>query len=750
MNLNIAAKVWLSIGIFLLGFVFLISLEQIEGRSNEGRLRTASEALFPAALLSQHADATFDRSVQYFGDAVVLHDLSEFASADEQGRLAVASLRAVAAIQGLSRERRAEATDLAVTVNRFLAEARLTYRPLAAGSRETPAGVQERVAELVRRAKSIEASLQRARERSSGALKDQLTFLQGRSARMRWLGLVAFALSLLISAALVNLTIRRSITVPLLRAEAELAHERDLLRILLDNIPDCIYFKDAKSRFIRINKAYSLVLGIEDESAANGRTDFDFFDPECARQSYEDERGIVRSGEPIISKMERSGRAGRTRWSTSTKVPVKDERGQVQGIVCVARDVTERKEALEALESSEESFRLLFAAIPHAVWVYDRKTLAFLEVNEAAARHYGYSAEEFRQIHVTAIYPPDEAERRQKRLAAHPGEPLRGAWKHLTKDGRILDVELTAQFFEFRGRPAVLVVAQDVTERRRLEVDLHQAQRLEAVGQLAAGIAHEINTPIQYVSDNMRFLQDAYVARQGLLESYSRLRLAAESGPVPPALLRDLDRAMEDADADYVAAEIPKAIEQALDGVERVACIVRAMKEFAHPGQKEKATTDLNKALATALIVAKNEYKYVADAETDFGDLPPVVCNLAEMNQVFLNLLVNAAHAIGAVAKGTQARGKIVVSTRQAGDRAAIRISDTGCGIPASIQSRIFDPFFTTKEVGRGTGQGLAIARSIVVEKHGGSLTFEPNGTQGTTFVVSIPIEPGPPGAPED
>jgi signal transduction histidine kinase len=167
------------------------------------------------------------------------------------------------------------------------------------------------------------------------------------------------------------------------------------------------------------------------------------------------------------------------------------------------------------------------------------------------------------------------------------------------------------------------------------------------------------------------------------------------------------------------------------------------MKEFAHPGHTEAAAADLNRALENALIVTKNETKYVADVETDFGELPPVVCRIGEMNQVFLNLLVNAAHAIGEVTKDTQDKGKITVRTRCAGNMAVVTISDTGCGIPVKNQAKVFDQFFTTKGVGRGTGQGLSISRSIVVDKHGGSLTFEPNGTQGTIFTVSIPIEFG-------
>jgi signal transduction histidine kinase len=285
----------------------------------------------------------------------------------------------------------------------------------------------------------------------------------------------------------------------------------------------------------------------------------------------------------------------------------------------------------------------------------------------------------------------------------------------------------------------MLAVVQDVTDRKRLELELQSSQRLEAVGHLAAGIAHEINTPIQFVGDNLHFIQGAFADHQAVIRRYGQLHQSVLAGDVPRTVLEDLEKAMETADLEYLDAEIPKALEQSLGGVERIATIVRAMKAFAHPGQKEKLAADLNEALSDTLTVARNELKYVADVETDFGDLPPVVCHLADLNQVFLNLLVNAAHAIGTVMKVSGVKGCIRVKTRLDGDHVTVSISDTGCGIPEAIRTRVFDQFFTTKEVGRGTGQGLALARGIVVEKHGGRITFEPNPPQGTTFLVSVP-----------
>jgi len=201
-------------------------------------------------------------------------------------------------------------------------------------------------------------------------------------------------------------------------------------------------------------------------------------------------------------------------------------------------------------------------------------------------------------------------------------------------------------------------------------------------------------------------------------------------------------RAEEELDAAFLLDEIPRALSQSLEGVTRVATIVRAMKEFAHPESKDMAAADLNKALLSTLTVAGNELKYVAEVETDFGDLPLVVCNVGDMNQVFLNLLVNAAHAIGDVMRETGKKGRITVHTQVDGCMALIAIADTGGGIPVGIRNRIFDPFFTTKEVGRGTGQGLAIARSVVVDRHKGTLTYESDVGKGTTFYVRLPLEP--------
>ncbi|MCX6629989.1 MAG: PAS domain S-box protein [Candidatus Solibacter sp.] len=476
-----------------------------------------------------------------------------------------------------------------------------------------------------------------------------------------------------------------------------------------------------------------------------GRSDADYLDAQVAQKALADEQRIFRTGEPLIGSIEHITRHGLTRWVTASKVRVRDEALNAGLVVGISRDVTEWKNTVEALEESEESLKLLFAAIPHAVRVYDVETLRFLKVNEAASRQYGYSAEEFERVMVGDLHPPAEAKRLHTILAQvwagadDPGLP-QGSWQHRTRAGTLLDVEVNARLLRLKDRAAILAVVQDVTDRKRLELELHHSQRLEAVGQLAAGIAHEINTPIQFVGDNLHFLHDVFANRQTVMGEYARqLHRAVEAGEAPRAVLECWEKAEVAADAEYVDLEVPKALGQSLAGVQRIATIVRAMKAFAHPGQEEKAAADINKALSDTLTVARNELKYVADVETDFGDLPLVVCHLGDMNQVFLNLLVNAAHAIGPVMQQTGVKGRIGVKTRRDGDQVTVWISDTGCGIPEAIRARVFDPFFTTKEVGRGSGQGLALARGVVVEKHGGRITFEANPQGGTTFVVSVP-----------
>jgi PAS domain S-box-containing protein len=279
----------------------------------------------------------------------------------------------------------------------------------------------------------------------------------------------------------------------------------------------------------------------------------------------------------------------------------------------------------------------------------------------------------------------------------------------------------------------------EMKERERMVIELQLAQKLESVGRLAAGIAHEINTPIQYVGDSVYFLRSAFEDLDKLCEGITSAAAMMPEGVLRNAYQQEIAELQKKHDLEYLRAEVPKAFTRTFDGVERVTNIVKAMKEFAHPDANEHSPVDLPHALETTLLVASNEYKYVAKVRTEFGELPQVVCNVGELNQVFLNLIVNAAHAIKDSGKDVD-NGEIVIRVAAEGDQAVVCVSDNGCGVPAENLSKLFDPFFTTKEVGRGTGQGLAISHSIVVDKHGGDISVSSEVGVGTQFTVRLPI----------
>jgi len=320
--------------------------------------------------------------------------------------------------------------------------------------------------------------------------------------------------------------------------------------------------------------------------------------------------------------------------------------------------------------------------------------------------------------------------------------PIEIAGKHRSGRELILEVSFSESRDSFH-KSVLSAMIRDVTERRRLESQRAQAQKLESIGQLAAGMAHEINTPIQYIGDNLRFIAESYAGMQKLVAAYQGVGAALQAGTRIEASVWDAETAAREIDYGYLQRETPCAIEQALEGVERVAEIVKAMKEFSHPGSIEMAPADLNRVIEATALISRNKWKYVADLKTGLDpELPAVACVAGELSQVFLNLIVNAADAIGdAIQDGASQKGTIWITSRRDGDFAEVRVRDSGTGIPPAVRSKIFDPFFTTKEVGKGTGQGLAISYAIVVQKHRGTIEFETALGAGTTFIIRLPIK---------
>ncbi len=422
-------------------------------------------------------------------------------------------------------------------------------------------------------------------------------------------------------------------------------------------------------------------------------------------------------------------------------------RAEKQQAEAALRESEERlRSTMQATEHENLTMNMLLAAIP-SILICVNETDQITQWNKAAEGAFGIAAatvlgKPFPECGISwdwaAILERIQACRDQ-------GKPVRMAdfrFTHPNGLEGIVSITFNPILMEAGRRPGFLLLGADITERRLLESQLAHAQKMESIGQLAAGIAHEINTPTQYIGDNTRFLKEAFEDLSFLLMGYTELLAASKAGPVSQELVARLETVLKDTDVEYLLDEIPKALQQSLEGIARVTKIVQAMKEFSHPGTEEKVAVDLNRAIESTLTVARNEWKYVAEVHTDFDPaLPMVPCLPGDFNQAILNIILNAAHAIAdVVGEDSKQKGMITVSTRQKDDWVEIRIADTGTGIPEAVRPRIFDPFFTTKEVGKGTGQGLAIAHSAIVDKHRGTIGFETETGKGTTFVIRLPL----------
>lgn len=426
------------------------------------------------------------------------------------------------------------------------------------------------------------------------------------------------------------------------------------------------------------------------------------------------------------------------------------------------KDKQDRKRAEQAeraLRQSEERFRLMVEQVlDYAIFMLDVN--GYIITWNAGSKHInGYTAPEIIGQSFSCFFTPEDV------AAAKPDELLLQArtqgrvieeiWL-VRKDGSrfCAQVALTATWDEQGQLCGFTQITHDLTERmrteeqrRQMELKLRQAQKLEAIGQLAAGIAHEINTPIQYTEHNLRFLQESFASLKQLLDHYEILFLAVKTGKIPDGLVSEIRGLLSQVEGGHFVGEIPVAIDEALQGTERIVKIVRAMKEFSHPGTGSKETptaTNINEAIDSTITVARNEWKYVAQVVTEFDPALPLVPLFAgEFNQVILNLLINAAHAITELlGENSRRKGTITVSTRHDASWVEVRVRDTGAGISEAVQHRIFEPFFTTKPVGKGTGQGLALARSVIVERHQGELRFETKTGEGTCFIIRLPFKP--------
>jgi PAS domain S-box-containing protein len=536
------------------------------------------------------------------------------------------------------------------------------------------------------------------------------------------------------------------------KAEQTLQENESRFRTLVANVPGAVYraLPDSDRTMNYISQAIVDIAGYAPADFMSGgtRTYMSIVHPDDTEMVLQSIRQASQEGLPYAIEYRLIHSDGWLRWVYDKGHCVHDGH-RLMWLDGAVFDITNRKNTEDTLTRQKDLLGNILSTIPLFVSWKDRN-LTYMGCNDAMARAAGYSSPQdiIGKTDIDMPWTVEQVEEYQDsdRQVLSTGRPLMNMEEKQTlidgSERTILTskVPLRNPQSEVIG---VLTIGVDITDRKLLESQLIQAQKLESIGQLASGIAHEINTPTQYIGDNVRFLRDKIADIVELLSKHTHLMERLKEQNVCADLIAEIEEETKEVGLDFLCEEIPLAINDSLDGIDRVTDIVRAMKEFSHPGVEGKAEQDLNRAIHNTITVARNRWKYVAEMETHFDPkLPSVTCLINEINQVILNLIVNAADAIADRLQGrTDERGKITVSTRHVKNKVEIRISDTGTGIPQEIRSRVFDPFFTTKEVGKGTGQGLAICHDIIKKKHGGEIFFESETGKGTTFVIRLPLD---------
>ncbi|MBU1567426.1 MAG: PAS domain S-box protein [Proteobacteria bacterium] len=542
-------------------------------------------------------------------------------------------------------------------------------------------------------------------------------------------------------------------------------------RSIFENSLEGIFQTTLQGDFLKINSAIVDILGYgsPEELKNAGNNIEQHLQLDSDKRSDLLER-VKDQGKVAGREMSLRHKAGHTLHCLISMHVVFDERGETACLEGSLVDITARKLAEEQLANlnqhleslveqrtgelkgrnaeliaSEERYRNLVETMQEGILVLDQDG-RLTYVNQQMSNMLGMTAGELIGRECTDFIETKHRKIFETHLKAADGQAALKFEMNFTRaDGHsVATLATPTSLYDGTGQYlGSFAVVTDITHLKQLQTRLLHAQKLESIGQLAAGMAHEINTPNQYVVNNARFLDDAFKEFLEVLTAYQGLFTAIKNGLSVSAALEEVEKSLEKHQLESLFEEIPGAFRDTFEGLERIANIVSSVKRFAHPGQDATALADLNDAIRNTISVSTNEWKYVAKVETDLDPaLSPVVCDISAINQVVLNLIVNAAHAIADnnESRNTADKGTITVQTRNRGDQVEIRIADTGGGIPEDIRNRIFDPFFTTKVVGKGSGQGLAIARTIITESHHGSIDFETEIGRGTTFIIRLPL----------
>lgn len=526
-----------------------------------------------------------------------------------------------------------------------------------------------------------------------------------------------------------------------------LERERTLLRSLINSIPDLIFYKDVEGRYLGCNLAFEQFSSRGVQREIVGHTDFDLYPPGVAEQFFQSDQHVLQTQKILIYENQINRPEGQRIVLETRKSPYYGPDQNVLGVIGIGRDITQHKMDQEALRQANAEMAQLITSLS-SILILISSDMTILHWNPSAQRNLGIAAEDAVKKPLFSLPIGWEQDRIDSGIqkcraegAAQYLDPMH--FKRSAGGEGWLGVSISPVFRQDHAISGFILLCSDITERKELESQLAQGEKLKSIGQLAAGIAHEINTPIQYVGDNAHFLQTSFSDLLAVFKLYTDFLSALKRGSLAPGQIEQIEAAVSKLDIEFLFTEIPLAIEQSLDGIQRVSEIVRSMKEFSYPGMTHKTAVDINKGILNTITVARNEWKYVAEVELDLArDLPNVHCLPGEINQVLLNIIINAVHAIAeTIPENSNTKGTILITSRRDGDWVEVRITDSGPGIPEHIQPHIFDPFFTTKEVGKGTGQGLAIAYNVIEVKHKGKLTFETRLGEGTTFIIRLPIQ---------
>lgn len=510
-----------------------------------------------------------------------------------------------------------------------------------------------------------------------------------------------------------------------------------IAQALLKDFPCPVYVKDAHGVFVDCNRQMTEMFGIKREELV-GQTVHSLL-PEQTAYSFEASDQTLLTGRlPAQTFLKGTPtRSGEILHLAFHKAAFGIRDGMPEGIVGVIVDLTEYETKRRRIQEEQHLMNQILTGLEAAYIVVDQETDSIEDLNPVAETLLQEKRENLLGTSFTETICPQMACQECKRCREEPIREWHETEVRLSRgDGLVIPVRKNIFNTMRHGRQCMVMVLCDISRRKILEQQLSVAQRLESIGQLASGIAHEINTPIQYVGDNIRFLKgaanDLFAMVNTVVDNLDEL-------PEEMAIVRET---IEDRDYPFLTQEIPQAIEQSLEGVNRVAAIVRSMKQFSHPGNEEMVPFDLNVAVRNTIMVARNEWKYSSTVATDLDPaLPPIVCNPADINLIILNLLVNAAHALSDIyGEDDPEKGTITISTRKDSGFVELTVSDNGPGIPEENIDKIYNPFFTTKEVGRGTGQGLALVHSAVVDRHSGSIKVETAAGKGTAFRIALPI----------